>query len=113
MTLRRKGCSMNKATKMLTMTGMALVAGAAFGASPAAAAPAAPAPSSTTAAASSSTDRFLGYYPSRRSCERAAYRLVRWGNWDCDFIAFGPHRFQWRLTVDTRWNDWNDWHNGG
>jgi hypothetical protein len=104
---------MSKATHMLAMAGMALVAGAAFGASPAAAAPAAPqaatgATSSAVAHAQSRAgDRVVGYFSTRRACERAGRVgefLGRWDDSDCNRVWWGPRRGWWVLTVDSRWH---------
>ena len=101
---------MSKATHTLAMAGMALLAGATFGASPAVAAPAAPA---ATASASSAVVRphgqsgesFGGYYRSERICERvgrAGEFLGRWYDHDCDRVWRGPRRGWWILTVERR-----------
>ena len=113
---------MSKATHMLAMAGMALVAGTAFGASPAAAAPAASQP--TTAATSSAAvrvqsqagDRVVGYYRTRRSCERAGRVgefFGRWDDYNCNLLRWGHRRGWWVLSVDNGWHgQWGD-HNGG
>ena len=99
---------MSKATHMLAMAGMALVAGAAFGASPAAAAPAAPQAATTSASSSvarthvRSGDRFGGFYRTERACERAGEFLSGWNDYDCDRVWRGPRRGWWILTLEGR-----------
>jgi hypothetical protein len=91
---------MNKVTQFFTMTGLALVAGAAIGAAPAVAAPAAPSASGTKTTASASADRWVKYFRSERQCRWAGHQLPRSFDWDCEFVYRGPHRFQWRLTAE-------------
>jgi hypothetical protein len=110
---------MSKATHMLAMAGMALVAGAAFGTTPAAAAPAAPqATTGVTSAAAArpqgqAGDRFAGYYRTERICERvgrAGEFIGRWNSYDCREVSWGPRDGWWILTVDNRWH--GDHHGG-
>lgn len=86
---------MNKATRVLTMTGMALAAGLTMGAGPASAASAATAPGWHH-------DRVVGYFRSPIACERVG-RIGelrdRWDNHDCYRVRFGFHRGQWQLTA--------------
>ena len=105
---------MNRATRMLTLMGMGLMAGATIGAAPALATDSA-APS---AAKSSSTvkvqqhrdnDRIVGFYRSPRACERAGWlgeRFNKWDDYDCERVRFGFRRGLWALEVeqDRRWN---------
>jgi hypothetical protein len=93
---------MNKATRLLAMTGMALVAGVTMGAGPASA-------STTTSAAAHapSSDRVEGYFHSRLQCERVGrFGELRnkWDDHDCNRVRFGRHRGDWQLEVS--------WHRG-
>jgi len=104
----RRGESMNKATRMLFMTGMAIVAGATFSAGPASAASASPAPNPSKAATQSTKDwghdrsRIVGFFSNPFTCNRAG-RIGEWRNrWDdynCFRIPFGFHRGDWALRV--------------
>jgi hypothetical protein len=88
---------MNKATRLLAMTGMAVVAGLTMGAGPASA-------STTTAAKASSHDHVEGYFNSRTQCERSGRigeMRNRWDSHDCDLIHFGRHRGDWQLSVSS------------
>lgn len=88
---------MNKATRLLAMTGMALVAGVTMGAGPASA-------STTTAAKAPSSDRIEGYFHSRIQCERAGNfgeMRNRWDDHDCSPVRFGRHRGDWQLEVSS------------
>lgn len=99
---------MNKATRMLVMTGMAIVAGATFSAGPASAASASPAPSPSKTATQGTKDwghdrsRIVGYFSNPFTCNRAG-RIGEWRNrWDdynCFRIPFGFHRGDWALRV--------------
>jgi hypothetical protein len=93
--LEKKVISMNKATRLLAMTGMALAAGMTMGAGPASAATKTPAPGPHH-------DKVVGYYHSSSACERAGRvgeLRDRWNNHDCDRVRFGFHRGQWELNV--------------
>ena len=106
---------MSKATRMLAMTGMALVAGVTMAAGPAAA-------SSSTAQGATSAkqqqagnhgdrdrDWVAGYYRSRLQCERVGRigeRFDRWDDYECERVRRG-FRVIWRLDVE------RDWHGGG
>ena len=86
---------MNKATRFLAMTGMALAAGATMGAGAASAATKAPAPGPHH-------DRVVGYFRSPVACERAGRvgeLRDRWDRHDCNRVRFGFHRGQWELTA--------------
>ena len=118
---------MSKATRMLAMTGMALVAGATMAAGPAAA-------SSSTAQGTTSatqstqqqakTDRgrdrdwVAGYYRTRLQCERVGRigeRFDRWDDYECERVRRG-FRVIWRLDVERDWHgggDWDNHHGGG
>ncbi|MEU4239795.1 hypothetical protein [Actinoplanes sp. NPDC026619] len=105
---------MNKAARMIAMSGMAAVAALAFSAGPAAAASASaasPAPSaskSTTSAAEKQSyrARVVNYYRSPIACNKAG-RFGEWRNsWDdytCYRVPFGFKRGWWALSV--RWDN--------
>lgn len=96
--VRNKVIFMNKATRFLAMTGMAVVAGVTMGAGPASAA-------TTTAAKPVSHDRIEGYYRSHLQCERAGRfgeLRRRWERHDCNLVRFGRHRGHWQLEVSYR-----------
>lgn len=96
---------MNKATRMLMMTGMAIVASATF-AGPAMAASATPAPSagqSTTVKAShGDRSKIVGFYRTPGQCHRIGnigeWRN-RWDDHDCFRVRGGFHRNWWALRV--------------
>jgi hypothetical protein len=115
---------MSKSTRMLAVAGMAIAAGAMFGISPAMAT------GTTTQGAATSTqaatqarpaDRVVGYYSSRRSCERAGRigeAIGRWDDYDCS-RAHGRRHGWWELEVswdrhhrgdNNNNNDNNNWH---
>jgi hypothetical protein len=98
---------MNKASRRLAVTGMALIAGLTLGAGPAAASSSTPTPTSTQQAAPSA-DRVIRYYPSLRSCLRAGRIGVitrQWRTFDCDRVFWGLHRGWYALDVQ-RWGGW-------
>ncbi len=104
---------MNRATRMLTLLGMGLMAGATVGATPAMATEATPSvsKSSTTVQVQQHRDRerIVGFYRSLRACERAGWlgeRFNKWDDYDCERVRFGFRRGLWALEVeqDTRWN---------
>ena len=94
---------MNKLTRVLAMTGMAMVAGATIGAGPASAAPAAPA--STTHGAdhwSPGHDQVIDYYRNPFDCNRAGHlgeRHNRWDRHECNQVRGGFRRGWWALIV--------------
>ena len=102
---------MSKATRMLAMAGMALVAGATFSAGPAAASTstaqgttAAKQSTQQTAEAHRGRDRewVAGYFRTRGQCERFGRygeRRHRWDDYDCERVRRG-HRVFWRLEVE-------------
>ncbi|SNY45993.1 hypothetical protein [Paractinoplanes atraurantiacus] len=108
---------MKAATRILTLVGLSLVTGVTIGAGPAQAATAV----SSSQGATQTTVRpwhddddedVAGYYDSRRECERAGWRGERRGWWEdseCDYVWRGPHRGDWKLTVDRDDDD----HHGG
>jgi hypothetical protein len=100
---------MNKVTRKITMTGVALAAGLTMGFAPAAAAFAAPAQGGATAQASDHRsprgDRLVGYYRSQRDCVkvgRIGQMRDKWDRFDCDRIQRGPKRGWVALTA--KWN---------
>ncbi|MEU7908444.1 hypothetical protein [Actinoplanes sp. NPDC049118] len=107
---------MSKATRMLTMAGMALVAGATIAVGPSA--PAAAAPQGTAATTQSveqgtkaPRERFIGTFRSRRECQWAGRRgewRDRWDYFYCQRTRWG----RWGLWVGWRWNNDNN-HGGG
>jgi len=120
---------MSKATRMLAMAGMALVAGATFSACPAAASTstaqgttAAKQNTQQTTQANHGRDRewVAGYFRTRRTCERVGWfgeRRDRWDDYDCERVRRG-HRVFWRLEVERdrrgHWDNNNnnrDWNN--
>ena len=104
---------MNKAMRFLTMTGMGVLAGVAFGVGPA---QAADATAATAGRSGQSTqvkhwdrDEVVGYYRSLRACElagRIGERFGRWDDYDCDFQRRGFHRGYFALEVERGWG-WN------
>jgi hypothetical protein len=112
---KQNGIPMNKAARILTMTGLALVAGAAFGSTPAMAASS----SSTSTTATQSTtqaDRVVRYYRSSGECRRAGRVGEIFGRWDdytCRKVWFGPYRGWYALSVDWNWHgNGNHWPHG-
>ncbi|XVU20809.1 hypothetical protein ACQPZJ_26435 [Actinoplanes sp. CA-054009] len=106
---------MKAATRILTLVGLSLVTGVTIGAGPAQAATAASSSQGTTQTQvrpwDDDDDDVAGYYDSRRDCERAGWRGERrdwWEDFDCDRVWRGPHRGDWKLTVD-RDDDHDDW----
>jgi hypothetical protein len=107
---------MNRITRMLSITGLGLVAGVTIGAGPAMAATGtaqgdAQAPASQVKAQGG--DRVVGFYRNLRSCDlagRIGERFGRWDDYDCNRVPFGPHRGAWVLTVS--W-DHHGWPGGG
>ena len=103
---------MRKATRILTMTGMALVAGLTFSASPAQAASATPA---APKVAAQGADRVVDHFWSKAVCNIAGYRGERRHNWwdfECYKVYRGHFRGQYALSVNYGWNhghgNWGD-----
>jgi hypothetical protein len=105
---------MNRITRMLTMTGLGLVAGATLGAGPVMAVAGTghgTAQSSSSAGGAQSTDRerVVGVYRTYRACAiagRIGERFGRWDEWDCERRGWG-FRSRWLLEVS--WDhDWDD-----
>jgi hypothetical protein len=91
----KKVISMNKATRLLAMTGMALAAAVTMGAGPASAATKAPAPGPHR-------DKVVGYFRTSGMCERAGNvgeLRNKWDDHNCDRVRFGFHRGMWELTA--------------
>jgi Ni/Co efflux regulator RcnB len=112
---------MSKATRILAMAGMALVAGATIGAGPAAAS-ASTAQGTTSATQSTqqankndrSREWVQGYYRTRGQCERVGYigeRFNRWDDHDCERVRRGFRVF-YRLEVERDWHGGGNWDNG-
>ena len=108
---------MSKATRMLAMTGMALVAGMTFSAGPAVASTST---AQGTTAAKQSTQQQAetnrgrewvhGYYRTRSQCERVGRwgeRRDRWDDYDCERVHRG-FRSIWRLEVERDRGGWNN-----
>jgi len=102
---------MNKMTRVLVMTGMALVAGATVGAGPASAAPAGTT-TTTHAAKGGDHDRVVNYYRNPLSCNRAGRigeQRNSWDSHDCSRVRGGSHRGWWALSVSWK-NHGHDQH---
>ena len=112
---------MSKATRMLTMAGMALVAGATFSAGPAAASTSTA--QGTTAAKQSTQqkadanrgrDWVQGYYRTYGQCNRVGWigeRRGLWDDYDCERVRRGFRTF-YRLEVERDWHGGGHWNNG-
>ncbi|MEV4343179.1 hypothetical protein AB0J83_01675 [Actinoplanes sp. NPDC049596] len=90
---------MNKVTRKITMTGVALAAGLTMGVAPAAVALAGPAQGATTASASDHWsprgDRLVGYYRTQSTCNkvgRIGQFQHKWNRFDCDRVQRGFKR---------------------
>lgn len=112
---------MKTATRILALAGAGLMSGAVVGAGPAHAATftgQAPTVSTASQAQADDDDDVIGYFWSRRVCERvgrAGEWADRWEDYDCEYVRWGYHHGQWRLEVDRGW-DWDgpgDDHHGG
>jgi hypothetical protein len=99
---------MNKVTRMVAMTGMALAATATMAAGAGTAAQAAPAKPQADATASHSSDRFgdrtrvIGYYRNPVACHRAGNAgewRHRWDGHECSRVRIGLHRGAWVLVA--------------
>ncbi|MCM4079733.1 hypothetical protein, partial [Paractinoplanes hotanensis] len=91
---------MNRITRMLSVTGLGILAGLTVGAGPALAATSTDAGPAKTASAAqgSDRDRVIRYFDSRRECViagRIGERFGRWDDFDCDRVG----RFTWALEV--------------
>ncbi|WP_127508243.1 hypothetical protein [Actinoplanes solisilvae] len=106
---------MKSAKRILTLAGLSLMTVSTLAAAPAMASTSAPDVSvktATTTADSPRRDRewVEGYYDSRRECEREGRRgerRDRWDEYDCDYMRYGRHEGEWRLTVEKE-RDWRD-----
>jgi hypothetical protein len=102
-----KEISMNKATRTLAMTGLALTAGAAFAGTPAMASPATPAGPAASAAVGAKAqtprrDRVVGFYRTLRACDLVGRRgefRDRWDDYDCTRVRVGMRRGSWALLA--------------
>ena len=120
---------MNKATRMLAVTGMALVAGLTMGAGPTSADPSpAVTPSATKAAVQGvdkkmrSRERVVGYYRTKQACWKVG-RLGeirdRWDDFECDRVNRGFRRgwyaleASWDLRGQGGHNGGGQWGNQG
>ncbi|MBM2615536.1 hypothetical protein JIG36_08150 [Actinoplanes sp. LDG1-06] len=92
---------MNKVTRMLTMTGIAVGVGLTMGVGPASAAPAAPAGTGHATQVQAKAPKFktkervVGYYRSARDCNRVGKMgefRKKWDDFDCDRVQRGPKR---------------------
>ena len=102
---------MGKRVRILTVVGMALVAGVGIGASPAQATTSTGVAASKPAQVQVQTDRdrdwVAGYYRTRRACERAGWigeRFNRWDDYECDYEYRGWRRGWWELSVESYWH---------
>lgn len=108
---------MNKVTRMLAMTGMALAATATMAMGAASAAQAAPAKKAVSASASDhhfgNRTRVIGYYRNAFICHRVGSigeRRDRWDDYDCYRVRVGFHRGAWVLVAKWDRRGWD--HNG-
>jgi hypothetical protein len=103
---------MNKITRVLTMSGMGLIA-AVLMAGPAQASGSADQATAKSAASQSAQgnkaqqhrdrDYVAGYYRSHRACEfagRIGERFNKWDSYDCEYVGWGFRRGLWRLEVE-------------
>jgi hypothetical protein len=110
--VKEKGHSiMNKVTRTLAMTGIAMAAGLTVGVGPASASPAGPAPSAPTADHKFKKDKLVGFYRSPRACVQAGElgeRRHKWDDYDCDRVQRGVRRGWFSLTAswDQRGGPW-------
>ena len=110
---------MSKATRILAVTGMALMTGLTLGAAPAMASSSTSTTTTTAEQSSPQADRSEGYYRSRRECNRAGWWGERRGDWDdfdCDYVWRGRRHGWWELNVDYGWGgdgDHDGDHDGG
>lgn len=112
---------MNKITRVLTMSGIGLVAAVMMAgpvqASDSSAQPATKSAASQSDKAQQHRDReyVAGYFSSLRSCEREGRKGQwnrRWHSYDCDLVPFGLRSGLWRLEVERyfRSNGWSIGH---
>ncbi|GAA0509896.1 hypothetical protein Ade02nite_53080 [Paractinoplanes deccanensis] len=114
---------MNRITRMLTVSGLGLVAAATLGAGPAMAATGSSSAGVAPQASQGTTQhwydddddsRVVGYYRSLRRCiiaGRIGERFDRWDDSECVRVGYGFHR-RYALVVEFDDNDWdNDWYN--
>jgi hypothetical protein len=101
---------MNRITRMLTMTGLGLVAGVTMGAGPALAATNTTQAAAPSNASARSHDRLIDYFDSRGECEHVGYQGERWGRWD-DFDCYRSHG-DYALVVSD-WDSDRGWPGNG
>jgi hypothetical protein len=102
---------MNKMTRALAMTGVAVATGVTVAAGPAAAVSTTTAPPAATQKQDfQRRDRIFGFYNSPRTCHRIG-RIGQWKNqwqrYSCFKVYRGFHTGEWALKVYYGWN-WND-----
>lgn len=112
---------MNKVTRLLTMTGMGLVAAVTM-AGPAQAAASADVSAASKPAVQKHWDRgdrevTVGYYWSLRKCHMDGRIGERWGkyrDYDCEYVRRGPNRGKFALEVEfnRRWGGGFGGHGG-
>jgi hypothetical protein len=112
--LQKKGTAMNKITRVLTMSGIGLVAAVMMAGPAQASGTAAQADAKSTASQSDKAqqhrdrDYVAGYFSSRRDCQLEGIKgrwIGRWDRFDCDFLRLGQRGGTWRLEVERDWRD--------
>jgi hypothetical protein len=103
----QKVFAMNKATRILAVTGMSLLAGLTFGATPALAGSSSVATNTTVEQMTPQAGHDEGHYRSFRDCERAG----RWGVWQDDWEHYRCNR-DWRGYELYVWGGDHDDHGG-
>jgi hypothetical protein len=101
---------MKTTTKFLMTLGAGVMAAGAFTAPAMAATTTAPAPAPIVRDWDDDDDDVVGYFDTRRECERVGSfgeRRDRWEDYDCTLIRRGWHRGDWELSVE------RDWRGGG
>jgi hypothetical protein len=105
---------MNKITRVLTMSGIGLVAAVMMAGPAQASGTAAQADSKSSASQSSKAQQHrdreyvAGYFSSRRDCQIEGIKgrwIGRWDRFDCDFLRLGLRGGTWRLEVERDWRD--------
>src|SRR4051812_49229016 len=115
MTEQQIGTPMNRATRVLLMSGVAVAAGMAFSVPAMAATPS----TGTTGTAVQATPRHSWTEDYSRSPSRCGFdgrRGVWSGDWDhfsCVYVSHGRHRGMWALVVSQSWHGGGHWHGGG
>ena len=106
---------MNRITRMLSVTGLGILAGLTVGAGPALATTGTNAGAAKTASAAqgSDRDRVIRYFDSRRECiiaGRIGERFGRWDDFDCDRV--GRHTWALEVSWDRDWFGHGNRHHG-